>query len=238
MRPHLRSALSPIAVLGLLSTASPEARAESVRWALCQLEQGCQLCELPVTHAQADIALSALGLIRDAPGHTVTVMRNRAGEWTWYYDTRRPPAELHAYFGGSGAAPEGACPALPDALQPRDGRWTLEPAPAQSKNCPGGLDAQLQAQLPMPSAGDIRFERPFRASAVLPGAAWVQTAPNAHVGSFVPAGKDSLHGRYALDVRSEDAMQGELTVIAPIPGQAACEIRIRFDYRRVGDATP
>lgn len=238
MRLHVRSALGPIALSGLLSAASPDTHAESVRWALCQLEQGCQFCELPVSHTQADLALSALGLISDAPGHTVTVMRNRAGEWTWYYDTRRPPVELHAYFGGSGAAPEGACPALPDTLEPRDGRWSLEPSAAQSKNCPAGLDAQLHAQLPMPKAGDIRFERPFRASAVLPGAAWVQTAPNAHVGSFVPAGKDSLHGRYVLNIRAEDAMQGELTVIAPIPGQAACEIRIQFDYQRIGDATP
>lgn len=228
-------ARSAAAVTGfMMMFAGAQAHAESVRWALCQLEQGCQLCELPITHLQADLALSALGTVRDAPGHTVTVMRNRAGEWTWYYDTRRSPAELHAYFGGSGEPNQGTCAALPGDLQPRDGKWSIQAAPATSKNCPAGLDAQLQV-LPMPQSGPVVFDKPFRASSVLPGASWIQIAPNRHVGSIAPAGNDSLKGHYTLEVVSETAMRGELKVTAPIPGQPACEIRMGFNYSRSGD---
>ncbi|SDD09561.1 hypothetical protein [Aquimonas voraii] len=237
MRIRPNSPFAPLLLLALFSVPVTEARAEGVRWALCELDAGCRFCTLPITHVQADLALSALGLIGDAPGHTVTVFRNRAGEWTWYYDTRRPPAELHAYFGGEAAPSEGACPALPDALQPRDGRWSLTLAPARSKNCPAGLDAQLQSQLPLPSSGDVRFERPFDARATLPGAAWVPVAPNRLVGAVAPAGSDGLRGTYALEVVSETAMRGELKVVAPIPGQANCEVQVSFDYRRE-DAAP
>lgn len=237
MRIPARPAFGPLVLLGLLSVQAPATGADSVRWALCEPDAGCRLCALPITHAQADLALSAMGLIRDAPGHTVTVFRNRAGEWTWYYDTRRPPAELHAYFGGEAGPSEGACPALPEALQPRDGRWSLTLAPARSKNCPAGLDAQLQSQLPLPSSGEVRFERPFDARATLPGAAWVPVAPNRLVGAVAPAGSDGLRGTYALEVVSETAMRGELTVVAPIPGQANCEVQMSFDYRRE-DAAP
>ncbi|MFN7782101.1 MAG: hypothetical protein ACK5PG_05125 [Lysobacterales bacterium] len=237
MHIHPSCTFAPLLLLGLLSVPVAEARAEGVRWALCELDAGCRFCTLPITHVQADVALSALGLIRDAPGHTVTVLRNRAGEWTWYYDTRRTPAELHSYFGGQGAPVEGACPGLPEAVQPRDGHWRLAPSPAQSKNCPAGLDAQLQAQLPLPGAGEIRFQRPFQASDTLPVAAWVPVAPNRQVGVFAPAGADGLRGIYSLDVVSEDAMRGELRVIAPIPGQASCEVTISFEYRREGAAS-
>jgi len=210
------------------------AQAERVRWALCQLEQGCQLCELPITHEQADLALSAMGMVRDAPGHTVTVMRNRAGEWTWYYDTRRAPAELHAYFGGGGEPTSGTCPALPGDIQPRDGHWTITPQATTTRNCPQGLASQLQV-MPLPASGAVRFDTPFRAVAALPGAAWIQIAPNRHVGSIAPAGDAGLKGQYTLEVASESAMSGELRLSAPMPGQPVCEIRMGFDYRRSGD---
>ncbi|KFN48106.1 hypothetical protein [Arenimonas metalli] len=219
-----------------LASAQAPAAADRVDWALCLSGEGCHVCESSLTHAQADQALGALGLISDAPGHTVTVMRKNDGNWTWYYDTRRPARELDRYFGGPGRAKQSACATLPGDHVPRDGQWSVANGKATLKNCPAALAGQVQA-MQMFRSGPVTFAKPFRAADALPGkdVAWLQSGPNQHVGSFAPAGKAGLRARYALTVESPERMAGTLQVFAPIPGQPTCEVAMPFTYRRTGD---
>ena len=230
--PALAAAQAPAAPAAAKSAAS----GDRVAWALCQTGQGCQVCDTSLTHAQVDASLGAMGLISGNPGHIVTVMRTKAGDWTWYYDTRRPAPELDKYFGGPGRANKGACPPLPGDHQPRDGQWSVANGKAVAKKCPAGLDRQL-ASLQLFRSGPVKFAKPFRAADALPGqsVAWVQVAPNKHVGSFAPAGQKGMQARYELEVVSPEAMKGQLKIAVPIPGQPTCEVQMPFDYRRSGD---
>ncbi len=233
--------LSTLAALPALLPAPALAQAapggdDRVRWALCLSGEGCHTCQTTLSHAQADQALGALGLISDNPGHTVTVMRRKDGEWTWYYDTRRPPVELDRYFGGPGRGLQPTCAPVPGDHVPRDGQWTIANRAPVAKNCPAGVDRQV-ATIQLFRSGPVRFAKPFRAGDALPSAdvKWLQSGPNQHVASFQPAGATGMRARYQLTVTSPEAMRGELDVVVPVPGQATCEVKIAFDYTRTGD---
>lgn len=233
--PALLSALLPAAAAAQSAGPLPAPAADAVQWSLCQTGQGCHTCRLPISHVQADQALGALGLISGNPGHTVTVMRRKDGEWTWYYDTRRPAVELDRYFGGPGRGVQPQCADVPGEHQPLDGQWRVANRTPVAKNCPAGVAERLTT-LQLFRSGPVRFQKPFRASDALPGAsvAWLAAGPNRHVGAFTPAGADGPRGRYTLDVRSPEAMAGELLMAFPIPGLPTCEVRMEFDYTRTG----
>lgn len=227
----LATALSPAAF-----AQAPTAPADRVAWAVCLSGEGCHVCDSSLSHAEADAALGAMGLISDAPGHTVTVMRRKDGQWTWYYDTKRPAPELDRYFGGPGRPKQPACAAVPGDHQPRDGQWQVANGQATTKNCPQALAGQLQA-LQLFRSGPVVFAKPFRAADALPGeqVAWLQSGPNQHVASFAPAGSAGMKARYELAVESPERMSGVLRMAAPIPGQATCEVTLPFTYVRTGD---
>lgn len=239
MHPNRLSALcTALLFLPAAALAQAPAPADTVDWAVCLSGEGCQVCESSLGHEQADHALGAMGLISDAPGHTVTVMRKKDGEWTWYYDTRRPAPALDKYFGGPGRNKQGACTAvqLPGDHQPKDGTWQVANGQPALKNCPAALAQQVQ-QMQLFRSGPVAFAKPFKAADALPGkeVAWLQSGPNQHVGSFSPAGSAGLKARYALQVESPEKMSGTLQVAAPIPGQPTCEVSMPFTYVRSGD---
>lgn len=215
---------------------APTSADDRVLWALCLSGEGCQVCRSDLTHAGADAALAAQGLMSRTPGHILVTMRKADGEWSWYYDTRRPAPELDRYFGGAGRDVQGTCPTLPGDIQPRDGTWTVSNGTPTATGCPAGV-AERVATLQLMRGGPVVFAKPFRASAALPDPAvsWVQTAPNRHAGSFVPAGQTAMTALYALEVESETAMAGTLTVRVAIPGQARCRVQTPFRYTRTGD---
>lgn len=226
--------LVPLLLSG--SAAAATTPADRVTWALCLSGEGCQVCDTSLTHAQVDQTLAALGLISGNPGYIVTTMRKQDGEWSWYYDTRRSPAELDRYFGGSGRGKLATCPTMPGAIQPRDGTWRVTADASRATGCPAGLEKQLPA-LQMMKSGRVVFGKPFHASEALPDPAvtWVQLAPDRHAGSFVPAGTRGMQARYTLDVESPERMRGHLVVSVPIPGRTTCRVETPFTYERTGD---
>lgn len=220
------------------ATPAPAAPAptDRIQLAVCQTGAGCTTCDASLSHAQADASLGALGLVADSPGHIVTVMRNKQGEWTWYYDTRRTPQELDRTFGGPGRGKQAGCAPVPGGHPPRDGVWTVHNETPVAKNCPAGVAENL-GTLQLFRSGPVVFRKPFSAADALPGenVAWLQTGPDTHVGSFAPAGNAAMRARYQLQVTSPEAMAGKLQVVVPIPGRAPCEVAMDFHYRRTGD---
>jgi len=215
---------------------APTGASDRVTLAFCRSGEGCDTCDTTLSHAQADASLGALGLVADSPGHIVTVMRNKQGEWTWYYDTRRTPEDLDRSFGGPGRGKQAACATLPGGHQPRDGQWTVHNETPVAKNCPAGVAENLST-LQLFRSGPVRFRKPFAAADALPGedVAWLQTGPDSHVGSFSPAGNSAMRARYQLQVTSPEAMAGKLQVVVTVPGAAPCEVAMDFHYRRTGD---
>lgn len=231
-----------LAVLLAGAAASAQAPAghawdgEKVMLAYCIAGQGCtgQLSEVAMDDLQ--LLLPGTEAMRNAPNPVLVFPRNKAGEWTYYVDTRRQLGELHREFGGQGQPVIALFPpTLPGAIEPRDGHWQVTAdAQPQVRNCLPGVAAALRGRTAMVRSGPMAFKRPFHGRQLIdnPSMRWIMTAPNRYTAALQAAGAQAMGFRYEIRVLGEDRMEGQARVQVDIPGQKTCSITTPFRYQR------
>ena len=220
-------------------TAATANRGEKILMAYCMAGQGCtgQLTDWNVEDLQ--LLLPGTDAMNGAKDPILVFPRNKAGEWTYYVDTRRQLQELHREFGGQGQ-PQIVLfpPELPGEIQPRDGRWTVA---AQGdpvvKDCPRGVGEALAGRTAMMRSGPVAFKRPFHGRQLIdnPAIHWLKTAPNRYAGALVTTGSQAMTFRYDVAVVGPERMDGQSRVLVNIPGLKTCTITTSFRYQRTGN---
>lgn len=219
-------------------TAATANRGEKILMAYCMAGHGCtgQLTDWNVEALQ--LVLPGTEAMKGAKDPILVFPRNKAGEWTYYVDTRRQLEELHREFGGK-SQPQIALfpPELPGEIQPRDGRWTVA---AQGdpvvRNCPQGVGAALAGRTAMMRSGPVTFKQPFHGRQLIdnPAIRWLKIAPNRYAGALVTAGSQAMSFRYEVDVVSAERIEGRSRVLVNIPGMKPCTVTTPFLYVRGG----
>lgn len=169
-------------------------RGEKLMLAYCVAGQGCkgQLASIGIDDVQ--VVLPGTEALKGAKDPILVFPRNKAGEWTYYVDTRHQLGELHRLFGGVGQ-PQIAlfAPVLVGEIQPRDGQWTVTVGKPVARDCLPGVSAGIARQMPMANGGKVAFKSPFHGRQLLdnPRMTWVKTEPNRYAGALKPPGQSS-----------------------------------------------
>lgn len=118
-------------------------------------------------------------------------------------------------------------------IQPLDGHWLVNTGSSKAAGCMAGIAQSLSKNMPAPQAGQIVFEKPFRASQMLkhPSISWRRAGPNHHVAQITQGGKAMVMS-YDLRLNSPSQMTGNSVVTVNIPGQPVCTITTLFSYQR------
>lgn len=214
-------------------------RGEKVMLAYCISGQGCQGYLSDLTHDQMTLLLPGTFALKDATDPILVFPRNKAGEWTYYVDTRRTLIELHQTFGGEGQPQTRLFPPeLPGEHQPRDGQWQVASQGApEVRDCLPAMASALARQIPSLKSGPVTFKTPFHGRQLLnsPSIQWIKTAPNRYTASLQAAGNQTMFFRYEVQVVNPERIDGTSRVVINIPGQKTCTVTTSFRYSRSGN---
>lgn len=200
--------------------------------AYCTLEKGCTFCQSEYSYKDIDSAFNYLGTYEKDKG-ILTFFTNKDGEDRHYPDRTRSVAQLHAYFGGKGAAMTmNACPIPFGAIQPRDGNWSIDTSTPQTSNCPKGVAEELK-KVKMFESGPKVFSKPFKPTDLLDVSEinWFATNTNRYRGVFNGA-IGGFNTIYDVKILTPDSMKGNLSFEVKIPGQPLCKVNMDFTYTR------
>ena len=234
----LLAAVFPIAAQELSAAHHPGNQGEKVMLAYCIVDQGCQGYLSAVNHSQMLVLMPGTDALKGAKDPILVFPRNKAGEWTYYVDTRRTLKQLHQVFGGEGE-PETRLfpPELPGEIQPRSGQWQIANLSAPvAKDCLPGIGPALARQQPSFKSGPVTFKSPFHGRQLLdnPAFQWIKTAPNRYAATFQSAGNQTMFFRYDVQVVNQDRIDGNTRVVINIPGQKTCTVTTPYRYTRSG----
>jgi hypothetical protein len=235
----LLTAAAPVPAQDLSGASQPGRQGEKVMLAYCIVGQGCQGYLSDVTHSQMQVLMPGTDALKGAKDPILVFPRNKAGEWTYYVDTRRSLIELHQVFGGVGE-PETRLfpPELPGEFLPRSGQWQIASLSAPvAKDCLPGMAPALARQQPTFKSGPVTFKSPFHGRQLLdnPAIQWIKTAPNRYAATFQSAGNQMMFFRYEVQVVSPERIDGTSRVVINIPSQKTCTVTTPFRYTRTGN---
>lgn len=205
--------------------------ADAMLAAYCVAGKGCHACVLPYSHHSV---ILAAGLENVEPGD-VLLVSSREGEWN--PRTRRGIStwELGIEFGGPGRDLLRSCydrPALPGAIQPRDGTWEITPSEIRVENCPAAVEQQVKQQDKVQQAA-LRFRRPFLGALSPEAPEMVQLSPNAF---RMAAQGGGSYDWTAVVVTAPDRMTLYTSGGRAIPDQeGVCSVTHNAEMVRIGD---
>ncbi|KAB7726858.1 hypothetical protein F5984_23375 [Rudanella paleaurantiibacter] len=200
--------------------------------AYCKLGGGCQFYQTAYSYAEIDGMFNYLGTFEKDKGILV-FFRNKQQQDIHYPDRKRGPRELNEYFGGKcePAIAKGGMAPFPEAIQPKNGNWSVITAEPVTKNCPAQLTAQLKSVSGLKSGQKV-FKKPFSPDDLLPEKTpWLSIAPNGYKAFLMTRTAPTFTNTYDFEVVSPVRITGSLLTQIRIPNQATCEVRTNFSYQ-------
>ncbi|MBA4848955.1 hypothetical protein [Emticicia sp. BO119] len=223
-------------ILTLILTLDFEAFAQSnekPKVAFCQRPEGCVFYDHPFSYKQLDLMFNYLGDYENRKG-ILTFVTDATGERMNYPDRKRSPKELNEYFGGKGeplVVPWSL--SIHQNIQPEDGKWTIANEKPQVRNCPKGVETQLE-KARMIESGNKVFDKPFSPFTLLPAreAKWFPVEPNIYKCILQLTESDVVTTVYDVKVLTPKTMEGTMNYTFKIPNLPTCRIKVNFKYTK------